>query len=51
MKPNGATYYGLLATLRQSELLAEANRRSTQPTRHRQRGNLLGLIIPGLRRR
>jgi hypothetical protein len=51
MTPKGATYFGLLAALRQSELLDEAEQlRRTRRQKPRRRGQLLGLIIPQLRR-
>lgn len=51
MTPNGATYFGLLAALRQRELLDEAAQMH-RVERHRtaRRGRLLGLIVPQLRR-
>lgn len=52
MTPNGATYFGLLAALRQSELLDEAaHLHRAQRHRTARRGRLLGLIVPQLRRR
>jgi hypothetical protein len=46
----GPTYMGLLAAMRQSELRDEAEKRRRARQLQPQRDNLLGLILPQLRR-
>jgi hypothetical protein len=49
---NGATYYGLLAALRQSELLGEAEQlRRIREVQPRRRNRILSLVLPGRRNR
>jgi hypothetical protein len=49
--PHGSTYFGLLAALRQSELLDEAaQRRRAREHQARRRSRILSLVLPHLRR-